>query len=191
MKFRKKSVVVDAIQYLPDASNGEEIVTFAPYRSDLGHLHALSTRTDACKRITIQSQGGNFWLNPGNWLIQHAEGSFSYSSPDAFTATYEPAAPVPASGPLESHEVCLCAAVQMPDGYIVRGHRHADALQTAGNIPRYKDVRLPLGAQGFLTSRGRFVGRVEGCSLQRLAGIDSIDSGQEYLNGELYSEDLY
>lgn len=87
-------------------------------------------------------------------------------------------------------EVCLCAALQMPDGYIVRGHRHNDAMQTAGNIPRYKDqVRgVP---QGFVTSRGRFVDRTEGCKLQKAAGIESVDSGNAYLNGELYSEDLY
>jgi hypothetical protein len=88
-------------------------------------------------------------------------------------------------------EVCLCAAILMPDGYIVRGHRHCDALQTVGRILRYKDVRVAQDAHGFLTSYGRFVGRREGAELQIAAGIPSADAETPYLHGELYSEDLY
>lgn len=45
--------------------------------------------------------------------------------------------------------------------------------------------------QGFLTSKGRFVNREEGCALQIAAGIASVDKELPYHNGELYSEDLY
>ena len=92
----------------------------------------------------------------------------------------------------EEREIVICAAVCAPDGYVVRGHRHSDAIRTISEIPRYKGHRPYSGDQGFVTSRNRFVGRVEACVLQKAAGIKSVLEGAEaYLHGELYSEDLY
>lgn len=89
-------------------------------------------------------------------------------------------------------EIVICAAIRMHDGYVVRGHRHSDAMRTASEIPAYKDHRPYSGDQGFVTSRGRYVGRVEACKLQKAAGIKSVLAGVDaYLHGELYSEDLY
>lgn len=93
---------------------------------------------------------------------------------------------------LPGPEVCACAAVLMPDGYIVRGHRHADALRTAGRIPRYATVKWSEAQQGFYTTRERFVDRAEGLALQVAAGRASADHtrGGDY-GWQLYSEDLY
>src|SRR3990167_8567278 len=33
--------------------------------------------------------------------------------------------------PLDAHEVCICAAIRLEDGRIIRGHRHDDCIQTA------------------------------------------------------------
>ena len=89
-------------------------------------------------------------------------------------------------------EICICAAIQMKDGTIIRGHRHADAMRTAEQIPKYKDEKYFNGTQGFITSLNRYVNRIEGAKLQKAAGIKSkMPEGQEYLHGELYSEDLY
>ena len=81
----------------------------------------------------------------------------------------------------------------MPDGYVIRGHRHADAIRTAAQIPRYKKDSHAWGDnQGFVTSQNRYVNRIEGAKIQKAAGIKSkMPEGQEYLHGELYSEDLY
>lgn len=89
-------------------------------------------------------------------------------------------------------EIVICAAIKMSDGYIIRGHRHSDAIRTASQIPRYKDEH-PWGEnQGFVTSTNRYVNRLEGAKIQKAAGIKSkMPDGQEYLHGELYSEDLY
>lgn len=93
---------------------------------------------------------------------------------------------------MQKGEIVICAAIRMTDGYVVRGHRHADAMRTASEIPRYKDERPYSGDQGFVTSHNRYVGRVEACQLQKAAGIESVLEGAEaYLHGELYSEDLY
>jgi len=93
---------------------------------------------------------------------------------------------------IEEKEICICAAIEMKDGYIIRGHRHRDCLRTASQIPKYKD-ELPNGRnQGFVTSKNRYVDRLEGARLQKEAGIKSkLPDEQAYLHGELYSEDLY
>lgn len=92
---------------------------------------------------------------------------------------------------LLSPEVCLCATILMPDGYIVRGHRHNDCISTLRGMTRYESTKSTDCTQGFLTSKGRFVDRVEGAKLQVNAGIVSACPELPYHNGELYSEDLY
>lgn len=96
-------------------------------------------------------------------------------------------------------EVCICAAVKLPDGRVIRGHRHADCLETAhrmvtwngGVEPGEHHWHASHGRdQGFVTSRGRYVGREEGLRLQLAASVPSAcPSG--YRSRELFSEDLY
>lgn len=83
----------------------------------------------------------------------------------------------------KAREVCLCAAV-LVDGQIIRGHRHDDALQTAGK----KGLDMKACVQGFLTSHGRFVDRREGMNVQNAAAIESVTG---YRGDILFSEDLY
>lgn len=89
-------------------------------------------------------------------------------------------------------EVVICAAIRMPDGYIVRGHRHCHCIDIAYSIPRYASAwECPFGDdQGFVTSRNRYVTREEGLALQHAAGIPSADPSG-YRARELFSEDLY
>jgi len=90
-------------------------------------------------------------------------------------------------------EIVICAAIRMKDGYIIRGHRHCDCMRTAEQTPRYKKEGWAFSEnQGFVTSLNRYVNRIEGARIQKAAGIKSkMPEGQEYLHGELYSEDLY
>lgn len=81
-------------------------------------------------------------------------------------------------------EHCVCAALKMPDGYIVRGHRHDDCIITAACMPRYDKATVRKGVQGFLTTRRRFVDRTEALLLQRAVG-------QDLPGALLFSEDLY
>jgi len=87
----------------------------------------------------------------------------------------------------ENREVCICAAVRLQDGRIIRGHRHDDCILTAIKLKVVDYVTQD--SQGFVTSRNRFVGRKEGAALQRLAGIKSAMTGLDI--GILFSEDLY
>lgn len=78
-----------------------------------------------------------------------------------------------------AEELIICSALQLPDGYIVRGHRHHDALRSLSEMERRKGLTAWDIAQGFVTSTGRFVGRAE---------AHLIHFGTK---GELFSEDLY
>lgn len=85
-------------------------------------------------------------------------------------------------------EICICAAVIDIDGRVIRGHRHSDCIKRiVGNNSR--PMPEP-SAQGFITSRNRYVTREEGRILQDKAGIDSA-SLDGYMGDTLFSEDLY
>ncbi len=87
-------------------------------------------------------------------------------------------------------EICICAAVKMPDGFIVRGHRHADCYHNLSGRPKYKKAIFHNTEEGFITSKNRFVSREEGRKLQDAAGIKSADP-EGYRGDTLFSEDLY
>lgn len=85
-------------------------------------------------------------------------------------------------------EICICAAVLAEDGTAMRGQRHSDCLGALRD--RKKKPMLDPNAQGFITSLGRYVNRVEGRKLQDAAGIKSA-SPEGYMGNTLFSEDLY
>lgn len=97
----------------------------------------------------------------------------------------------PYSAPIDNigihMEQCICAAILFPDGYIIRGHRHDDCIQTA--IKMNKDSQGHI--QGFLTTNNRFVTRTEGLKIQLDAGISTADKSKAGYGTRLYSEDLY
>ena len=94
-------------------------------------------------------------------------------------------------------EVCICAAIRLPDGRVIRGHRHhncfaaiAELATVDATIPS-KPTETSRFAQGFVTSRNRFVNRKEGVALQIAAGIPSADPVRKGYGNQLFSEDLY
>lgn len=89
----------------------------------------------------------------------------------------------------ESMEVCICAALQLHDGRIIRGHRHDDCIQTMEKWHAAGQV-VEIESQGFVTSRNRFVGRRIGAQLQNAAGVNSAHYGRP-VTDMLFSEDLY
>jgi hypothetical protein len=92
---------------------------------------------------------------------------------------------------LAQPEQCICAAIQLPNGEVWRGHRHDGAIITAGKAGATRED-IANAEQGFITSRNRFVGRKEGARLQAIAGIVSPDTGWiPRPDRELFSEDLY
>lgn len=78
MKFRKKPVVIDAIQWTGD--NIEEIGEF------LAGVHWAT----AGRNAVIPTREGDMAASPNDWIIKGVAGEFYPCKPDIFAATYEP-----------------------------------------------------------------------------------------------------
>lgn len=79
MKYRKKPIVIDAIQFTDEAF--EDCIRF------LGGSADLDIRGRA---ITIPTLEGDMKANIGDWIIKGVKGEFYSCKPDIFAATYEP-----------------------------------------------------------------------------------------------------
>ena len=92
-------------------------------------------------------------------------------------------------------EICICSAVLTRDDDIIRGHRHEDCLSRIWKTKKKQKKTNNGSQQGFVTSKNRYVNRIEGLELQKLAGIISADTKNGYSVNEdakiLFSEDLY
>lgn len=77
MKFRKKPVIIDAVQFT--GSNWSDMELFIPsgkYTNDGG--------------FQILTLEGNHLVSVGDWVIRGVKGEFYPCKPDIFEMTYEP-----------------------------------------------------------------------------------------------------
>lgn len=86
-------------------------------------------------------------------------------------------------------EICICAAVKSLEGKVIRGETHRDCRD--GIIRRKLHLSTSILDEGFITSTGRFVNRVEGFKLMEKVGWKSVNPQGYQLCGWLFSEDLY
>lgn len=77
--FRKKPVVVEAVQYT--GKNQNEVADFYP--EICGAFGSLS--------VFIQTLEGQMEAKPGDWIIKGVKGEFYPCKPDIFEVTYEAA----------------------------------------------------------------------------------------------------
>ena len=78
MKFRKKPVVVDAIQW--DGKNRDEMRAFIG--QSFGYVYdRLEIYTSLAERV---------YASPGDWVIRGVKGEYYPCKPDIFIETYEP-----------------------------------------------------------------------------------------------------
>jgi hypothetical protein len=84
VKFRKKAVVIEAIQF--------ESANLRPMLDAWG---AEFSRTvimqDVETGLIIKTLEGEFLASPGDWIIKGVKGEFYPCKPDVFEATYEAA----------------------------------------------------------------------------------------------------
>jgi hypothetical protein len=89
MKFRKKPVVIEAMQFNKNDGSGYEILNWANnliYADDpkapwIGWVN---------DRIRIPTLEGVMDATPGDWIIRGRKGEFYPCKPDIFEATYDP-----------------------------------------------------------------------------------------------------
>lgn len=78
MKYRKKPMVIDAIQWT--GKNISEIFDFVDW------VISISDRT---KIVTIKTSEGPLIFSAGDWIVRNAEGEFYRLKRDIFDAVYE------------------------------------------------------------------------------------------------------
>ena len=84
MKYRKKPVVIEAVQWLGKKSY-DEVGMFLHGACALFH-----NPLDEGGFITIETLEGTMTANYGDWIIKGVKGEFYPCKPDIFAATYEP-----------------------------------------------------------------------------------------------------
>ena len=78
MKYRKKPIVIEAIQY--NGNNKREIYHFVFGGVIISIIE---------NRIKIPTLEGDMWVDIGDWIIKGIHGEFYPCKPDIFKKTYE------------------------------------------------------------------------------------------------------
>lgn len=81
MKYRKKPVVVDAIQY--------DLTKY--YVHEIREFVGSSLKLDSSGNHYISTLEGNMSISPGDYIIKGVQGEFYPCKPDIFEQTYEKA----------------------------------------------------------------------------------------------------
>ena len=94
MKFRKKPVVIDAVQFLYTTEGLAELHNFCG--KSLGHVHkARHVNAKAEAEICTLEDGLKLQVKhiatEGDWIIRGVQGEFYACKPDICAQTYEPA----------------------------------------------------------------------------------------------------
>ena len=89
MKFRKKPVIIEAIQWTGD--NLKEIIDFAGLHPSaekwVWDEYENIVKTEGLKIFTLE---GRMNADIGDWIIKGVKGEFYPCKPDIFEQTYEP-----------------------------------------------------------------------------------------------------
>jgi hypothetical protein len=89
MKFRKKPVVIDAMQWTGE--NLLEVIRFTGLNPSASHFkwgeYAELVRNDGLKIFTLE---GKMSAGVGDWIIKGVKGEFYPCKEDIFNLTYEP-----------------------------------------------------------------------------------------------------
>jgi hypothetical protein len=85
-QFRKKPVVIEAIQWNPtDPDSVQAVLDFIP-ETQRRYMAEFSNRDEI---IGIETLEGLMVAKPGDWIIRGVKGEFYLCKPDIFAATYE------------------------------------------------------------------------------------------------------
>lgn len=85
MKFRKKPIVIEAIQFTGDLGNRLECLNF-----DGGIVWGCGPGVDPCPgHLYIGTLEGEMRADAGDWIIRGVKGEVYPCKPDIFAVTYE------------------------------------------------------------------------------------------------------
>lgn len=80
-KYRKKPVVVEAVQWTNDNASLNAITAM--------RIEGLRFAADGTAALIVPTLEGEHRADVGDWIIRGVLGEFYPSKPDAFTLTYE------------------------------------------------------------------------------------------------------
>jgi len=86
MKFRKKPVVIEAVQFLPGEKYIQDIVRLAVEGSRRVEIVEMPGEYP---KLFIQTLEGRMEARMGDWIIKGVSGEVYPCKPDIFEATYE------------------------------------------------------------------------------------------------------
>lgn len=91
MKFRKKPIVIDAIQATAD--NGMDVARFLGMLDMPGNKieENLKRGYSPPELFILKTLEGDMIVRAGDWIIKGVNGEFYPCKPDIFEKTYEPA----------------------------------------------------------------------------------------------------
>lgn len=82
-KYRKKPVIIDALQYIHDSDGLKYMSEF------LGGVCNTAPGPDGAYQLLIDTLEGTMKANNGDFIIKGVKGEFYPCKPDIFHATYE------------------------------------------------------------------------------------------------------
>ena len=88
MKYRKKPVVIEAIQWTGE--NYWEILKWA-HAGMHPKMNAIIHGSEVGSGLMVRTLEGNMMASVGDWIIKGVKGEFYPCKPDIFAATYEKA----------------------------------------------------------------------------------------------------
>ena len=92
-KFRKKPVVIEAMQYDGSSVTATPIIAWA--LGEGGSVTYYCEDGESCRRdshvLRVATLKGAVTALPGDWIIRGVKGEFYPCKPDIFAATYEAA----------------------------------------------------------------------------------------------------
>ena len=87
MKYRKKPVVIEAVQFDGSHPSADAIIAKWP---KIGKAYTADSYLEG---LIIPTLEGTMRANGGDWIIQGVKGEIYPCKPDIFEATYEPERP--------------------------------------------------------------------------------------------------
>ena len=85
-RFRKKPVIIEAIQYTPHSNCGE-VAKFIGLESEAACFDCANPSVP--DGFIIPTLEGDMEASPGDWIIKGIAGEFYPCKPDIFEASYE------------------------------------------------------------------------------------------------------
>lgn len=87
MKFRKKPIVIEAVQWT--GKNIDEITAFIPLDDRLMLMPVNTPDSIKEAQLNVRTKEGLLHASPGDFIIRGVQGEFYPCKPDIFAATYD------------------------------------------------------------------------------------------------------